>query len=106
VGVTVVTLGIVTSREDPGVTACKMSAESARTGVALTKVDSDRAIDLLRQSGHENLRRVGARLATISQTSTDESPFADLRDVMTIAAEYTSACAQHGVVIDLSNTPD
>jgi hypothetical protein len=106
VGVAVVGIGMYTSREDPGVTACKMSAESVRTGVTLSKADSDRTLDLLSQSRHENLRRVGDKLATIGQVTTDESAFPDLRTAMTIMDEYTSACAQHGVIIDLSNTPD
>jgi len=106
VGVAAVGVGMYTSREDPGVTACKMSAESARTGITLSKADSDRTLDLLSRSRHENLRRVGDKLATIGRVTSDESPFPDLQTAMTIMAEYTSACAQHGVVIDLSSTPD
>lgn len=80
-----------TGGEDSGVEACERSAERAANGTTADS-SSEREVQMLLDSGHADLREVGAAL--------ERAKDGDLSDVMRVGVQMMAACARHGVVID------
>jgi len=82
-------------REDPGVTACKMSADDARNHTAPDEARTAEILRLLAASEHEDIRKTGTTMYTLGD-------IIDVTQVTNAVNAYVSACASAGVTVPMN----
>lgn len=82
--------------EDPGVAACKQSAENARTNHTPDAAERQAQATMLKQSSHDDLRQIGAELDALIKVWNDPS---SIQRVVDLGMRFVAACAAQDVVI-------